>query len=77
MMYLNYIGFVSGIVELVIDFIGDVANGIENGETEFAIDVLGLFRQFRKLDSLYLFLQAPIVHELLPPLGNDLSFKLL
>lgn len=79
-MYLNYIGrFVIGIVEvLVIDFLGEVANGIENGETKFAIHALrSLFGQPGKLYSFNLFLQLPVIHEFLPPLRNDLSFKLL
>jgi hypothetical protein len=80
-MYLTYIGrFVIGIVEvLVIDFLCEVVNGIENnGETEFAIHALrSLFGQPGKLYSLNLFLQVPVIHEFLPPLGNDLSFKLL
>lgn len=75
-MYLNYIGrLVIGIVELVIDFVRQVSNWVENGETEFAINVLRLFGHSRKLDSLDLFLQVAVIHEFLPPLGNDLSFK--
>jgi hypothetical protein len=76
-LYLNYVGLVIGIVELVIDSVRQVSNWVENGVTEFAINVLGCFWQSRELYSLDLLLQLTVINEFLPPLRNDLSFKLL
>ena len=73
----NYLNDILFVVIWTVELVGDEAKWIKNGATKVTFGGLLLLRNSREFDSLYLFLELPVVDKGLLPFRYELCFELL